>query len=120
MEPAGNAAGNPADKQELTNNQAESRFEIRVGGEVAGFIMYHRIGSHRINLIHTEVGDQFRGAGIAGKLSRFALDTARQEHLDVLPSCPYVRGWIGKHPEYLDLVPEARRAEFGLSAGDHA
>lgn len=118
MESPGNAAGKQASAaQDLTDNQAESRFELRAGGEVAGFLQYHRRGSGLINLIHTEVGDAFQGAGIAGKLARFALDTARQEHLDVLPSCTYVRGWIGKHPEYLDLVPEGRRAEFGLPAG---
>lgn len=110
------AGDTPAEAPVLTDDQAASKFEIRVGGEVAGYIMYHRRGSRQINLVHTEVGDKFQGAGIAGKLARFALDTARQEHLEVLPSCPYVRGWIAKHPDYLDLVPEDRRAEFGLPA----
>ena len=108
------AADTPAEEPVLTDNQAASKFEIRVGGEVAGYIQYHRRGSELINLVHTEVSGKFQGAGIAGKLARFALDTAREEHLDVLPSCPYIRGWIGKHPGYLDLVPEDRRAEFGL------
>ncbi|MBO0805512.1 MAG: N-acetyltransferase [Nocardiopsaceae bacterium] len=103
----------------LSDNQAESKFEVRVGGELAGFIDYHRRGSQLINLIHTEVGETFQGMGLAGKLARFALDAARREHLEVLPSCEYIRGWIGKHPEYLDLVPEKRRADFGLPAGTH-
>lgn len=103
-------------RQELSDNQAGSRFELRVGGEVAGFIEYHRRGSQQINLIHTEVDDRFQGAGLAGKLARFALDTAREQQLDVLPSCPYIRRWIGKHPGYLDLVPRDRRDEFGLPA----
>lgn len=98
----------------LSDNQSASRFEIRVGGELAGFIQYHRRGGQLINLIHTEVGDKFQGAGIAGRIARFALDTARREHLDVLPTCPYVRAWIKRHPDYLDLVPEDRRAETGL------
>ena len=106
----------PADAPQLTDNQAESRFEIRVGGKLAGIIQYHRRGSQQINLIHTQVDDEFLGAGLAGQLARFALDTAREQHLDVLPTCPYVRAWIGKHPDYLDLVPEDRRAEFGLPA----
>ena len=98
----------------LSDNQAESKFEIRVGGELAGFVRYHRRGHQSVNLIHTEVDDRFQGQGLAGKLAQFALDTAREEDISVLPSCPYIRGWIKRHPEYLGLVPEDRRAEFGL------
>jgi len=32
----------------------------------------------------------------------------------VLPFCPFVRGFIEKHNEYLDLVPVERRAQFKL------
>jgi predicted GNAT family acetyltransferase len=32
----------------------------------------------------------------------------------VLPYCPYNDSWIKKHPEYTDLVPRDRRADFGL------
>jgi hypothetical protein len=32
----------------------------------------------------------------------------------VLPHCPFVKSYIAKHPEYLDLVPEAERGGFGL------
>jgi hypothetical protein len=32
----------------------------------------------------------------------------------VLPSCPFVRSWIARHEDYLDLVPTDRRGEFDL------
>ena len=32
----------------------------------------------------------------------------------MLPFCPFVNGFIGRHPEYVSLVPETYRAEFGL------
>jgi uncharacterized protein len=97
----------------VTDNPAESRYEARIGGELAGFVAYHLRG-HRITLIHTEVDSRFRGAGLAGRLARFSLDDARKRDLGVLPACPYIRSWIGKHPEYADLVPADRRAEFGV------
>jgi hypothetical protein len=35
----------------------------------------------------------------------------------VLPHCPYVADFIGGHrADYLHLVPEDRRAQFGLDA----
>ena len=32
----------------------------------------------------------------------------------VLPYCPYVRAWLGRHPAYVDLVPADDRDRFGL------
>lgn len=98
----------------LSDNPAESRFEIHVDDELAGFVQYHRRGSGLINLIHTEVGDKFQGAGLAGELARFSLDAAREEKRAVLPSCSYIASWIKRHPGYADLVPPGRRADFGL------
>ena len=43
-----------------------------------------------------------------------ALDVVRERGLAALPDCPFVRGWIGKHPDYADLVPADRRADYGL------
>jgi hypothetical protein len=45
-----------------------------------------------------------------------ALDDARDNHLSVLPFCPYVRAYIADHLEYLDLVPIKRRSSFRLPA----
>jgi len=30
----------------------------------------------------------------------------------VIPLCPFIAGWIGRHPEYLDLVVEPYRARL--------
>jgi predicted GNAT family acetyltransferase len=97
----------------VTDNAAQSQFEIHVGGERAGLVQYHLQGT-TISLLHTEVSDKFQGLGLAGKLARAALGSARERGLAVLPYCPYIAGWIGKHPDYRDLVPEDRREEFGL------
>jgi uncharacterized protein len=97
----------------VTDNEAESRFEIRVGGELAGFIEYV-IDESLIALVHTEVNQRFQGGGLAGQLTRASLDSARDRGLAVLPTCPYIRSWIRKHPEYKDLVPETRRSALGL------
>jgi predicted GNAT family acetyltransferase len=50
------------------------------------------------------------------RLVGFALDTTRAEGLSVDPYCPYVRDFIAKRHEYLDLVPPERRAKFQLPA----
>jgi predicted GNAT family acetyltransferase len=92
-----------------------SRFEIRVGREVGGFTEYLRRPGV-IAFVHTQIDRRFEGQGLGSQLVRAALDEARSEELSVLPFCPFVRGYIAGHPEYLDLVPEGMRAKFELPA----
>ena len=85
------------------DNEGERRFELRAGGELLGFIGY-RLHPDAITLVHTEVFPAHSGQGHAATLARAALDEVRSRGLKVVPSCPYVRSYIGKHPEYADLV----------------
>jgi predicted GNAT family acetyltransferase len=55
-------------------------------------------------LLHTEVPQPLEGQGLAAKLTRFALDFAREKHLRVVPLCPYTSSFLRKHKEYQDLV----------------
>lgn len=98
---------------EIIDNPEASRYEIHVGGERAGFTEYHLHGNE-IAFIHTEIDDRFGGQGLGGKLARGALDAVGERGLDVLPYCPFIRGWIRKHPEYVDLVPQPQRVKFEL------
>lgn len=79
------------------------RYELRAGGELVGFIDY-RLHGETIRLIHTEVPPEHGGQGYAATLARAALDDARERGLSVRPDCPYVAAYVGKHPEYADLV----------------
>ena len=98
---------------QITDNQEQSRFEIRADGELAGFVQYDLSGDENA-FTHTETEDRFRGHGLAGRLAQSALEVARDRNLKVLPYCPYVRSWIAGHREYADLVPADRRSQFGL------
>lgn len=100
------------DQQVVDNRQAQ-RFEIYNGDELAGFAEYHLHGD-RITLLHTEIAARFEGRGLGGKLVHHVLDGARHRGLAVLPYCPFIRQWIAKHPDYLDLVPETQRGHFDL------
>ena len=98
---------------EVADNPDTARFEILADGELAGFVLYHLRGNE-IAFTHTETDERFRGHGLASQLVRAALDAARARQLTVLPYCPFVRSWLEEHPEYADLVPAGRRAQFGL------
>jgi predicted GNAT family acetyltransferase len=104
-----------ADAPAVADNPAASRYELHVGTELAGFVTY-QLSDHDtvINFLHTEVEPAFQGAHLATHLARYSLDDARERGLAVLPFCPYIGSWIRKHAEYTDLVPQDRRADFGL------
>lgn len=100
----------------VTDHPDANRYEIRSGGELAGFAAY-RAQPGRIDFLHTEVDPRFAGQGLASVLIRHALDDACARGLAVLPYCPFVLGFIKRHEEYRDLVPEQDRPVFGLADG---
>jgi predicted GNAT family acetyltransferase len=87
----------------LRRNDARHRFEIEVDGKVAGFMVYRPHGQ-ALELVHTEVDSGYEGQGLAGQLTRFALDQARAAGQKVIPSCAYVAAYLQRHPQDQDLV----------------
>src|SRR5262245_23800170 len=98
---------------EVRDDREAERYVIEVDGEPAGFAQYRDRG-RALAFVHTEIDDRFEGQGLGGRLVSAALDDVRSRGLAVLPFCPFVRGYIVRHDEYLDLVPETQRAQFGL------
>lgn len=89
---------------EVRDSTEASRFEIVANdGAVAGFVEYRRAGGV-VDMVHTEIGDAYEGQGLGGKLARGALDLVRAEGAKVVPSCPFIKGWIDKHEDYQDLL----------------
>jgi uncharacterized protein len=97
----------------IIDNPDAHRYEIRVADELAGFVQYRRRPG-LVAFIHTEIDSRFEGQGLGSTLIAGALDEARSAGVAVLPFCPFVNGYIARHPSYVDLVPEEFRAEFGL------
>jgi predicted GNAT family acetyltransferase len=92
---------------------------LRVDGAEAGHMdMHHRHGGGdrpaALVLVHTEVDDAYEGRGLAGRLVRAVFDAARAAGQPVVPRCPYVRHWLGSHPDYLADVPAHDRRTLGL------
>ncbi|GAA0278295.1 GNAT family N-acetyltransferase [Cryptosporangium japonicum] len=103
------------DNVKISDAPDESRYEADLDGALAGVVEY-QLDGETIVFTHTGVPPEFEGRGIASQLARHVLDDARRRGLQVLPRCPYIAGWIARHPDYLDLVPEASRARFKLPA----
>ena len=90
--------------QELAihHNVAGSRFELPVEGGLAECA--YRLQGEVMNIVHTEVPPASEGRGIAAALVRAALAYARARGHKVRPSCSYVRVYMRRHPDTLDLL----------------
>ena len=84
----------------VVDNPAEHRFEIHVGGQVAGFARY-RLAPGKIVFIHTEVDPVYEGKGLGSTLAAGALDAARERSLEIDAQCPFIAAYLKRHPEYL-------------------
>ena len=88
--------------EKFTDNTAQSRYELSLGGKVAAFANY-RIDGDAVRITHTEVTGP-EGQGLGSRLAQRLLDEIRQRGQGVVPQCDFIAGWIAKHPEYADLV----------------
>ena len=93
----------------ITDNDDQSRLELRVDGELAGWLDYRPGGKSTI-IAHTEVLKGYEGQGLGGMLVRRALEEARSAGKTVIATCPFALSYIDRHPELDEfLVPSARR-----------
>ena len=98
---------------EVVHDAARGRYEARLGGEPIGHASY-RPSDGAVIIGHTEVDPAHEGRGVGAALIRAALDDLRTRGVAVVPLCSFAAAFIRRHREYADLVPAARRAQFGL------
>ena len=84
------------------DNEGENRFELDVEGVIA-FVAYRK-SPGAITLVHTEVPPELGGKGIGSKLARAVLEAVRAQGRKLTVKCEFIQGFMGKHPEYNDLL----------------
>jgi uncharacterized protein len=87
---------------DVIDNTTAHRLEINDGGHVA-FLTY-RMKGDAIEYLHSETPPELQGRGYASALAKFALDRERASGRKVIPSCPFVRAYIQRHPEYESVI----------------
>lgn len=99
-----------------TITRSHDRFEIVVDGDAAGRALFVDRDGRRI-FFHTEVGEEYGGQGLAGRLVGHALDATREEGLRAVPVCPYVRRLVRRSGTWDDVVDEPREDERAAVKG---
>ena len=86
----------------VIHNTDENRFEVWIDGHLSK-LDYTCHGSTFV-ITHVGVYPEYRGWGVAGKLTRAGLDFAKANSLRVLPMCSYAAAYIRRNPQYAELT----------------
>lgn len=82
---------------------ADDRYEIRIGGDLAGFTEFVDRGEQRI-FYHTEIDEAFNGQGLSTILIGQALTDTRRVGMRIVPVCRAVAAYLKRHREFADIT----------------
>ena len=102
---------------EVSHAAEEGRFEIPLD-EGEAYLAYVGPENGRVEFESTFVSPEHRGQGLAERVVVAALEWARAEGHEVVPTCPYVRKTMSEtRPEFADLAADGLEPDDG-AGGD--
>ncbi|WP_282776128.1 GNAT family N-acetyltransferase [Nocardia sp. CC201C] len=87
----------------VVRNDTQHRYEVWYGNSLAGFSEYRERDNDTV-FIHTEVDSEFGGKGLGKVLAEEAVKDVIERGRVIVPRCPFIKGWLDKHPEYDEHV----------------
>ena len=94
---------------QLIDNEAAKQYEFHIDGQIVR-IEYIKVPG-KIFLTHTEVPPSMEGKGLGSSIIKAALEEVKKNDWVLVPLCPFVAGYIKKHPEWKDLVLKGIKIE---------
>ena len=80
-------------------------FYIQQGEEVLAEMIYSIKNDKLLIIEHTEVADTLRGKNVGYQLVKRAVEYAKQNHLRIIPLCPFAKSILDKkRDEYKDVL----------------
>lgn len=87
----------------IRDNVDKQRFELDLGDGELAFAAYNLLPG-KIRFYHTVVPESHGGQGLGTALIKAGLAAARERGLKVIPTCPFFRVYLKKHPDEQDIV----------------
>lgn len=79
-------------------------FKALVDNKEAGLMTYVWSGPGKFIIDHTEVHEAFAGQVVGKKLVLEAVSYARENHLKIMPLCPYAKSVFDKNKDLSDVL----------------
>jgi uncharacterized protein len=88
----------------VVHDPENERYVLMRDGVELGQTVYDRPERGMIEFLHTEIDSELQEHGLGSALAAGALDDVRANSTDrVVAVCPFINGFMRKHPEYADL-----------------
>lgn len=95
----------PAELVDLRRDDDAGRYEAELADGSRAVVTF-RVRDGEMLVTHTNTPVKHQGRGIAGRLTRFALDDAVERGLRIVPHCPYTAWFVRENPEYEEHVAD--------------
>lgn len=86
----------------LINDKSSRQFEMEVDGRMAK--MEYELNGTRMFLTHSSVPKALAGTGVGTALVEKVFAYIEENHLKLVPMCPFVTAHLRKHPEWKRIV----------------
>ncbi len=86
------------------NDGKRGAFFIEDEGKEIALMHYTFSGPGKIIIDHTEVNEAYEGKGLGRKLVKAGVDYAREQHIKILPLCPFAKKIFSITPAYADVL----------------
>jgi len=92
----------PQAKGKVVHNEGANQFELQLPGGLA--VLQYKRTPDGMDLLHTKVPPEDEGAGHGSTLVSAAIEYARRSKDRIIPTCPFVKAYLEKHPEDRELA----------------
>ncbi|CAN5275883.1 GNAT family N-acetyltransferase [soil metagenome] len=80
------------------------RFVMEDDGVQMGMMVYVFSGPAKMIIEHTEVDEAYEGKGLGRQLVKAGVEYAREQHIKILPLCPFAKKIFDLTPGYADVL----------------
>lgn len=87
----------------IKHDKEHNKFITNINGREA-HMRYEQVSPKKLDYYRTYVPKDLREQGIASHLVEEALNYAKKNDYEVIPSCSFVNGYVEKHQEYQGIT----------------
>ncbi len=86
------------------NYETKGFFKAVEADKEAGLMTYSWAGTSRMIIDHTEINPEFKGQKVGNQLVMAAVEYARENHIKIIPLCPFAKSVFDKTHEIRDVL----------------
>lgn len=87
---------------EISRNSDKNQFEVVKDGQTA--VAQYELEGAKMTITHIIVPPPIEGQGVGSALAKFAIATARDEKLTIVPQCPFMAAYFRRYSDNNDVL----------------